>query len=159
MSIQTNRNSISSLQMSRVATAILAGGLILIAPLAIAFAQSSDRNAPTHLTTHDLSGRGVAQQDKEYYYKFTAKPGKINIILDVKADNTNGNSVAVEISLQTPEGNEIETFSTFATQGETGHIVKKLEFPSETPVIMVLRLTGGSTAGYNYRIQINGALS
>ena len=159
MSIQANNKSICFSQMNRFATAILTGCLVFSTSLAPAFAQSTDRDAPTPLSTSSLSGRGVEQQDQVYYYRFTAKPGIMNIALDINADNTNGNSVMTEISLQTPDGNEIESFSSYATQGEPGHIVKKVEFSSETPIILVLELPGGSTAGYNYRIKIDGAWS
>ena len=159
MSIQTKRQSICLPQMNRFVTAVLTGCLVFSASLAPVFAQSTDRDVPTPLNTSSLSGRGVEQQDQVYYYRFTAKPGSINIALDVDADDTNGNSVMAEISLQTPDGNEIESFSTFATQGEPGHIVKKVEFASETPVVLMLELPGGSTAGYNYRIKIDGAWS
>ncbi len=159
VSNRINCNSIGFSQMSRLTVAILTGCLVLNLSLIPAFAQSTDRDTATPLNTGSLSGRGVEQQDRVYYYKFTAKPGSMNITLDIDADDVNGNSVMAEISLQTPDGDEIASFSSFATQGEPGHIVKKINFASETPVILVLELPGGSTAGYNYRIHIDGAWS
>lgn len=156
MSIQTNARSNHFPQFKQLAIAALSGHLFFIPLRTTAFAQSTNRDAPTSLTSSNLSGRGVEGQDRVYYYKFTAKPGKMSITLDVNADNTNGNSVRAEINLQTPDGDEIQSLASFATQGERGHTVKKLKFAVETPIVLVLNLTGGSTAGYNYRVKING---
>src|SRR5579883_1186813 len=143
-------------KFGQLAAALIAASLAIGLNPSMTDAQSTDRYSPTPLTTTTLSGRGLEGQDQVYYYRFTAKPGEVKVTLDLQADNVNGNSITTEVSLQTPDGNELQSLSGFATQGEASHTVKKIQFASQTPTILVLTLTGGSTAGYTYQIKIDG---
>ncbi len=144
------------LQYSKLAASLLIGSLVIGTSLAPTFAQSTDRDTPTPLSTATLSGRGIQGQNQVYYYRLTAKPGKMTISLDLDAGSTNGNGVVAEINLQTPDAGEIESLSGYATPGNPSRTVKNLEFAAETPVILMLKLPGGTTAGYNYRLKIDG---
>ncbi|MBW4518332.1 MAG: hypothetical protein KME16_01180 [Scytolyngbya sp. HA4215-MV1] len=143
-------------KFDRLAALLLAGCLASCVGLPTSYAQSTVRNSPTPLTTTTLSGRGLEGKNQTYYYQVTAKPGEMKITLDLHADDRNGNSITTEISVQTPDGNELDSISGFATQGESSHTVKNIQFTSQTPIILVLNLTGGSTAGYDYGIKIDG---
>src|SRR5258707_15784717 len=68
--------------------AILA--LILTAAAGTSFAQSTDRDNPTPMSSSEVSGSfGDHQKDgnKEVFYSFTAGPGELTITFDVKRRN------------------------------------------------------------------------
>ena len=43
-----------------------------------------------------------------------------------------------------------------ATPGNSSRTVKQIEFSAKTPVVLMLKLSKGSTAGYGYRVKIDG---
>lgn len=68
--------------------------ILACASISAAFGQerSSDRDKPTLLTSNkvddDLDG-----SDSQYFYKFTAGPGKLTLTFDVKASGTNAGAI------------------------------------------------------------------
>ena len=145
------------LKLDRLAANIFAGCLLLSTNLSPVFAQLNNPDTPIPLTTKVLSGRGSMDRDLVYYYRFTAKPGKITITLDLDADAQTGNNVAAAISLQAEGNSEAnKSIAGAATPGNSSRTVKQIEFSAKTPVVLMLKLSKGSTAGYGYRVKIDG---
>lgn len=150
------QRSIAPLQWAGLAGAI-ASALIALSPGTM-LAQSTNRDAPTPLTSNVLIGQGIHQQTQNYFYSFTAGPGELVLTLDADAGTTNGNGVLPNISLQDRDGNEIASISAFASPGAPSRSVKRVNIATATPVIVLVTLPGGSTAGYTYRLQLSGAV-
>jgi hypothetical protein len=120
-------------------------------------AQSTDRDAPTPLTTSSLEERGIMGQAQTFYYSFTTDPGELKLTLDVDAGSTNGNGVVASYSLQTRDGGEILSADAYATPGQPARIVKRTTFRKATPVILQVQLPPGATADYTYSLKLSGA--
>jgi hypothetical protein len=140
----------------RLAATTFAGCWLFSPNLTPAFAQSTNPAIPTPLTNNVLSGRGSMDRDLVYYYRFTAKPGKITITLDLDADAQKGNNVTAAVSLQAQDSSESQSISGAALPGDSSRTVKQLELSAKTPVLLTLKLNKGSTAGYSYRVKIDG---
>ena len=157
MSIKSMFRSEFDYCAGRVATAISASSVVLSLSLAPVFAQSTNPNAPTLLTTNVLSGRGSMDRELVYYYRFIAKPGKLAITLDLDADEQKGNTSAATINLQTStDSQSTPMIIGLASPGNPSRTFRQIEFRSTTPVILVLKLSKGATAGYGYRVKIDG---
>jgi hypothetical protein len=157
MSIKSTFRSKFDYCVVRVATAISASSALLSLSLAPVFAQSTNPNSPTLLTTNVISGRGSMDRELVYYYRFTAKPGKLAITLDLDADEQKGNTGAATINLQTSNDSQsMPTIAGSASPGNPSRTFRQVELRSTTPVILVLKLSKGSTAGYGYRVKIDG---
>jgi hypothetical protein len=142
---------------ARTIASIFTGCLIVGAALTPVFAQSIDRNNPTPLTTNSIAGKGLHERDQVFYYRFTAKPGKIAIDLDIDPGNDPTlNSDKIGVRVQTLDGEDIATDSDFAAIPIPSHDAKRLNLETETPVILVLKISRGESADYNYRIKIDG---
>jgi hypothetical protein len=141
----------------RVAMAISASSAVLSLSAPV-LAQSTNPNSPTLLTTSVISGRGSMDREIVYYYKFTAKPGKLAITLDLDADEQKGNTGAATINLQTTSSDSQSTpmITGSASSGNPSRTFRQIELKSTTPVILVLKLSKGTTAGYGYRVKIDG---
>ncbi len=132
--------------------------VVLAVTVNSAYAQSSDRSQPTLLSSDTLSGTGTYQQEQIHFYRFLAGPGELVVTLDVDAGSTNGNGVVPSVSLQDVDGGtQFADLDAYATPGNPGHTVKRVNFSKATPVIMLVNLPGGTTGNYTYRMKLNGA--
>lgn len=135
---------------------IATGAILLTANISPAKAQSTDRDAPTILTTNVISLTGLHKEPKTYFYTFIAGPGELKLTLDIDAGSTNGNGVVSTVSIQDKDGNEFSQFLAGATPGVPGRQVKKINFAQPTPVILMLTLPPGATANYITKLKIEG---
>ncbi len=135
---------------------LIATTILVTSQITQANAQSTDRDAPTNLTTNIISATGLHREAKTYFYTFIAKPGELKLTLDIDAGSTNGNGVVSTVSIQDKDGNEFSQFLAGATPGISGRQVKKIKFAQVTPVILMLTLPQGATANYISKIKIEG---
>jgi hypothetical protein len=143
--------SLSITKLARFA-AMCMSCAIVIGNINPSFAQSTDRDNPTSLTTNTLSMQGeqMGEDRKIYYYKFTPKSRKIKIVLDAECKSA---SASVTIKVQNPDGNTLDEMTAIPTGGNPERKVKTIELPTGTPAILQI-----STFGFSplYRIKIDG---
>lgn len=132
--------------------------LILGMSAATVMAQSTNRDAPTPVTSDTLTGTGLHLQAQTFYYSLTAGPGELMLTLDADAGNTNGNGVVASYSLQNRDGGEILSADAYATPGMPARSVKRVSFRTASPMILVIRLAPGATADYTYTLKLSGAV-
>jgi hypothetical protein len=145
-------------KFSHIFTSILIGCLVINTSLSPTFAQATDRDNATSLTTNIITGKGLHERDQVLYYRFTTKPGKMAITLDIDPRNGDqfSNSGLVSATLQTPDGEDIVKVSGFASIPEPVREVKRFEFEKETPVILLISIAAGSMKDYTYLLKIDG---
>jgi hypothetical protein len=143
--------SLSVTKLARFA-AMCMSCAIVIGNINPSFAQSTDRDNPTPLTTNTLSMQGekLGEEHKVYYYKFTPKSGKIKITLDAECKSE---SAYATISVQNPDGEELHEIMVIVSGGNPGRKVKTMELPLNTPTILKIRTYGSAP---QYRIKIDG---
>jgi hypothetical protein len=135
---------------------MVATTILVTSQVTRANAQSTNRDAPTSLSTNIISVTGLKSEPKTYFYYFIAKSGELKLTLDIDAGSTNGNGVVSTVSIQDKDGNEFSQFLAGATPGIAGRQVKKIKFAQATPVILMLTLPQGATANYSSKIKIEG---
>jgi hypothetical protein len=129
--------------------AMFIGCAIVIADVNPSFAQSTDRDNPTPLTTKLLSNPGKQNKNTVYYYSLTAKPGKITITLDSDAGSVN-DAFSTIVRLETLNGSNLVFAGAVSSPGSPNRTVKSAKFTSETPVLLVLSSSG------HHKIKIEG---
>jgi hypothetical protein len=148
MNTIANITSMSNPKLARF-MAMWMGCAIVFASINPSFAQSTDRDSPTPLTTKILSNPGEQNRDTVYYYSLIAKPGKITITLDSDVGSKD-TLVTTSVKIQTLDGQSIESIFNGSRKGNPTRTVKRVEFPSETPVLLVI------TSGGYHKIKIDG---
>jgi hypothetical protein len=138
----------SNLKLARF-MAMCMGCAIVFASINPSFAQSTDRDNPTPLTTKILSNPGKQNKNTVYYYSLTAKPGKITITLDCDAGSVN-DAFSTTVRIETLEGKNLQRVHAGCHPGSPDRRTEKIEFPSETPVVLLLSSSG------HYRIKFDG---
>jgi hypothetical protein len=143
--------SVSINKLARFSAMCLACAIV-VTNINPSFAQSTDRDNPTPLTTNILSMKGEkgGEDRKIYYYKLTPKSGKIKITLDSECKT---NSASVTIKVQNPDGKTLNDLVGVPTGGKPHRTVKTIELPSNTPTILEISTWGFSPI---YRIKIDG---
>jgi hypothetical protein len=156
-SVKQNQTSLKFPSSINILLGIMVASTILVtSPIIRANAQSTDRDAPTNLTTNIISTTGLKSEAKTHFYTFIAKPGELKLTLDIDAGSTNGNGVVSTVSIQDKDGNEFSQFLAGATPGIPGRQVKKIKFSQPTQVILMLTSPQGATANYTSKIKIEG---
>jgi hypothetical protein len=122
---------------------------IVIGNINPSFAQSTDRDNPTPLTTKILSNPGRGNKNTVYYYSLTAKPGKITITVDSDAGSDN-DSFSTTVRMETLDGKNLARANAVSSPGSPKRTVDSAKFTSETPVVLLLTSSG------HYRIKIDG---
>jgi hypothetical protein len=140
--------SLSINKLARFA-AMFIGCAIVIADVNPSFAQSTDRDNPTPLTTKILSNPGRGNKNTVYYYSLTAKPGKITITVDSDAGSDN-DSFSTTVRMETLDGKNLARANAVSSPGSPKRTVDSAKFTSETPVVLLLTSSG------HYRIKIEG---
>ena len=136
-------------------------GLAFILALAgMAYAQSSDRDNPTVLSSGEISG-SLNNHNGESFYSFSAGPGELTITVDV---TVNHRSDETQIGVLNFEllGRDASTSllcCEFAQTGEsgTGRDVKSVRLTRRQTVI--LHTTNGPVGGGTFRVRLSGANS
>jgi hypothetical protein len=156
-SVKQNQTSLKFPSSINILLGIMVASTILVtSPIIRANAQSTNRDAPTSLSTNIISVTGLKSEPKTYFYYFIAKSGELKLTLDIDAGSTNGNGVVSTVSIQDQDGNEFSQLLAGATPGIPGRQVKKIKFAQATPVILMLTLPQGATANYTSKIKIEG---
>ncbi len=130
--------------------------LVLVTATGSAFAQSKDRDHPTPFTSDEINGelKGV-DEEIEYFYSFTAGPGEIKIIVDVKSsDGTTGTA----FELLDADGNKVLICCEGAqadSGGQSGRDVASIKLEKRQTV--VLHLTPFKYGRGSYRVRLTGA--
>jgi hypothetical protein len=129
--------------------AMCVGCAIVVTNIHPSFAQSTDRDNPTPLTVKLLSNPGRGNKNTVYYYSLTAKPGRMTITLDCDAGSDN-DAFSTSVRIETLDGKNLQSISDVCSPGSPKRKVERIEFPSETPVVLLLRSDG------HYRIKFDG---
>ncbi|WP_310484335.1 hypothetical protein [Chamaesiphon sp. VAR_48_metabat_403] len=140
--------SVSIAKLARF-SAMCVACAIVVTNINPSFAQSTDRDNPTPLTTNILSNPGKQNSKTVYYYSLTAKPGQITITLDSDVGSVGGSS-STTVRIQTIDGNNLKTISASSNSGNPKRQVDNIKFTSEIPVLLLI-----SSSGY-HKIKIDG---
>jgi len=124
------------------------------------FAQSTNRDDPTPLTSNEVSGNfdDPERGAKEYFYSFTAGPGDLTITFDLKGrDRDASGSVAYELLPSNgSEGDPILCCEYAQTGGgTTGRSVANVKLTRRQNVI--LHLTNSIYRGGSFNVRFSGA--
>lgn len=128
--------------------------LVFAFAVASVSAQSSDRDNPTPLVSATLSGN-MNQHNAENFYSFTAGPGELTIVVDVKARR---NDIGVlNFELLARDGSTSLLCCEFAQgdNGGTGRDTKSVHLSRKQTVI--LHTTNGPVGGGTFDVRLSGA--
>ena len=134
--------------------------ILICAWVSAAFAQerSENRDNPTLLTSNkvndDLDG-----SDTQYFYKFTAGPGKLTVTFEVKASGTNAGAM-----LDLFDAKSRPILSDVLAQGVDGgseRIVNSVQLSGKRDIVMKVKgLKYGDTGGTGtYKVTLDGPVS
>jgi hypothetical protein len=159
--LTTTPNFLKEFQMRR--SNFLFPALLLLAAIALsgsASAQSSKRDNPTALTSGDLRG-SLNNHNGENFYKFTAGPGELTIVVDVEVNHRQDETQIGVLNFEFL-GRDASTSllcCEFAqTDGSgTGRVTKSVRLTTRQTVI--LHTTNGPVGGGTFRVRISGANS
>jgi hypothetical protein len=152
-------NNRSSAQFYRWSMFIVA--IVFCASIGTAFGQqprSEDRDSPAQVTSNkfddDLDGSG-----SEYFYKFTAGPGKVTVTFDVKASGTNAGA-----TFDLFGANSKPLISNVLVQGVDGgseRAVKSVQVSRKQEVVLRIKAIkyGDSGGTGTYQVALDGAVS
>ena len=141
------------------ARCMVIGTMLLFASSSPAFGQrSQDRDNPTPLSSNELSDDLDGSND-EYFYQFSAGPGKLTVTLEVKANDTNAGAT---LDLFGPNSRPI--LSNVLVQGVDGgseQVVRSAQLGKRQNIIMRIKgIRYGSSGGTGiYKVLLGGAVS
>jgi hypothetical protein len=142
------------------ATGVFIALTLLLASTSVAFGQerSKDRDNPTTVTSNELSDDLDGSND-EYFYKFSAGPGKLTVVFEVTASGTNAGA-----HLDLFDMNSRSILSDVLAQGvDSGseRVVKSVQLGR--PRDLVMRIKGiryGDNGGNGiYKVRLDGAVN
>ena len=143
------------------ALSMASAAILICVSFSAAFGQqprSEDRDNPALLTANkfddDLDGSG-----SEYFYKFTAGPGKVTVTFEVKASGTNAGA-----TLDLFNANSKPLLSNVLAQGVDGgseRIVKSVQISRKQDVVLRIKAVryGDSGGTGTYQVTLDGAVS
>ena len=142
------------------AVGMMIAAILFCTSISLASAQerSEDRDKPTLLNSNkiddDLDGSGT-----EYFYKFTAGPGKLTVTFDVKASGTNAGAT---FDLFDAKSNPL--LSDVLVQGVDGgseRVVKNLQLRRKQDILMRIKGVkyGDSGGTGTYTVTLDGPVS
>jgi hypothetical protein len=133
---------------------------LLLVSASVAFGQerSKDRDNPTPLTSNELSDDLDGSND-EYFYKFSAGPGKLTVMFEVTASGTNAGA---HLDLFDMDSRSI--LSDVLAQGvDSGseRVVKSVQLGRRRDIVMRIKgIRYGDNGGNGvYKVRLNGAVS
>ena len=128
---------------------------IAVALSGSAAAQSKDRDHPTPVTTNEINGELDASGD-EYFYSFSAGPGELTIMVDVKSST--GQALLNFELLDRNAANAILCceFAQANEDGQSAREVKSVKLGKRQTV--VLHVTIGKAGRGTYRVRFSGAV-
>ena len=142
------------------ATGILIAMMLLFASTKVAIAQerSKDRDNPTPLSSNELTDDLDGSND-EYFYKFSAGPGKVTITFEVKASGTNAGA-----HLDLFDTNSRSILTDVLAQGvDSGseRVVKSIQLSRLRDIVMRIKgIQYGDNGGNGYyKVRLEGPVS
>jgi hypothetical protein len=126
------------------------GLVLLLASSTTTFAQSSDRDNPSPLTSNDVRGQGVGK-NVEYFYTFLAGPGEVVVTSDVRA---RAYSTFFETLLFNMDAQELGVIRYGPTM-RSERRVTRIQLGQQQPVLLQIALD--ASAG-DYMVRIGGAV-
>lgn len=155
-----NSHSVSRISTRFYAIGMVIATMLLFASISPAFGQkrSEDRDNPTLLKSKLLSDKLDGSAD-EYFYQFSAGPGKLTITFDVKADGTNAGA-----TLDLFDANSNPILENVLAQGvDSGseRVVKSVQLGKRRNIIMRIKgIRYGDSGGTGvYKVRLDGAVS
>jgi len=142
--------------MKRSVSQALAFSLFIAVALSgSAAAQSKDRDHPTPVTTNEINGELDASGD-EYFYSFSAGPGELTIMVDVKSST--GQALLNFELLDRNAANAILCceFAQANEDGQSAREVKSVKLGKRQTV--VLHVTIGKAGRGTYRVRFSDAV-
>jgi hypothetical protein len=150
-----SRSSARFYAVGMVITAIL-----FCASISPAFGQqrSADRDNPTLLNSNEIND-DLDGSDDEYFYKFSAGPGKLTLTFEVKASGTNAGA-----TLDLFDARSRPILSNILAQGVDGgseRVVKSIQISRRQDILMRIKgIKYGDSGGTGtYRVTLGGAVS
>jgi hypothetical protein len=147
-------------QAIRIYATCVIATMLLSASISPAFGQerSQDRDNPTLLSANELSD-DLDGSDDEYFYQFSAGPGKLTVTFEVKASGTNAGAY-----LDLFGANSRAILSNVLAQGvDNGNerVVKRLQLGRPQNIIMRIKGIRYGDSGGNgvYKVRLDGAVS
>jgi hypothetical protein len=144
----------------RVARLAVLAALVAIGPPPSSAADASaplstDRAAPTPLTSQQIAGRLGESPATTYYVSFLAGPGEARLTLDAKGPGTGR---ALRLGVFDRSARELGSVSIVATSREARRVLR-LDVPGKQPVVLQIAIdAGGPGTDVTYRIQLAGAV-
>jgi hypothetical protein len=142
------------------AVGLVIAAILLCASISLAFGQqrSEDRDHPTLLNSNEITD-DLDGSDDEYFYKFSAGPGKLTLTFEVKASGTNAGA-----TLDLFDANSRPILSNVLAQGVDGgseRVVKSLQISRRQDIVMRIKgIKYGDSGGTGtYRVKLGGAVS
>ncbi len=138
---------------------LLIAAVLFCASLSPAFGQrSEDRDNPTSLTSSEINDNLDGSGD-QYFYKFSAGPGKVTVTFEVKASGTNAGA-----TLDLFDNKSRPLLADVLAQGVDGgaeRVVNSVQISSKQDI--VLRIKGikyGDSGGTGtYKVTLSGAVN
>jgi len=141
------------------ATCLVIATLLLFASVSPAFGQrSEDRENPTPLKSKEVSDQLDGSED-EYFYQFSAGPGKLTVTFEVKASGTNAGAYLDLFNAKSRP--VLSNVLAQGVDGSTERVVESAQISQRQT--MTLRIKGikyGSSGGQGtYKVLLDGAVS
>lgn len=136
--------------------------ILLFASISPAFGQeqerSEDRDKPTPIASKELSD-DLDGSDDEYFYQFSAGPGKLTVTFEVKASGTNARAYLDLFGV-----NSRSILSNVLAQGVdrgSERVVKSVRLGRQQNIIMRIKgIRYGDSGGTGvYKVRLDGAVS
>src|SRR5580765_588104 len=134
--------------------------LILTTAAGTTFAQSTERDNPTPITSNEITGSFIDHQkdnDKEGFYSFTAGPGELTITFDVKR-RRQGDMASISFELLPRNGSSTALLCCEGAQsgeGGTGREIATVKLTKRQTVIF--HVTNASVGGGSFDARFSGA--
>jgi hypothetical protein len=154
----------SSHNRARTLSRLYATGTVIVLTLlftstvALGQERSKDRDKPTPLTSNELSDDLDGSND-EYFYQFSAGPGKLTVTFEVTASGTNAGA-----HLDLFDTNSRSVLSDVLAQGvDTGseRVVKTVQIGRRRDIVMRIKGIKYGDSGGNgvYKVKLDGAVN
>ena len=141
-------------------SSLLIAAVLFCASISSAFGQerSEDRDKPTPLTSSEINDNLDGSAD-QYFYKFSAGPGKLTVTFEVKASGTNAGAM-----LDLFDSKSRPLLSDVLAQGVDGgaeRVVNSVQISTKQDVVLKIKgIKYGDSGGTGtYRVALSGAVN
>lgn len=142
------------------AVGVVIAAILVYASISPAFGQqrSEDRDNPTLLNSNEIND-DLDGSDDEYFYKFSAGPGKLTLTFEVKASGTNAGA-----TIDLFDANSRPILSNVLAQGVDGgseRVVKSIQITRRRDILIRIKeIKYGDSGGTGtYKVTLGGAVS